>query len=278
MSNFNDKVVVITGAGCGIGRGLAEVLCEQGSRLALADIDGDRLAEVSRRLEARGATVSTHVVDVGSEAQMEQFAADVLEEHGHVDVLINNAGIGIGGELAETSLDKFRRLMDINFWGVVYGVHFFTPHMLERRSGHVVNIASINGAVPFVFNGPYNASKFGVLGYTRTLRMEYARHNVGVTAVCPGLIRTNIVQDAKGDQSANPAFERVQKAFGKRMETRGASPRSLARAILKAIEKNQAVLLFPFDSKFLWWFHTFFPVGGEPLPPLGSPPAHFAIV
>ena len=145
MRSFRDKVVVITGAGCGIGRGLAEVFCEAGARLALADIRGERLEEVSQRLEARGATVSTHEVDVGSEKQMEQFAHDVLDEHGHVDVLINNAGIGIGGELAETTLEEFRKLMDVNFWGVVYGVHFFTPHMLERRSGHIVVVSSVMG-------------------------------------------------------------------------------------------------------------------------------------
>ena len=263
MRNFRDRVVVITGAGCGIGRAIAEVFCDEGSRLVLADIDAKRLDEVAQALKPRNSAVTTHAIDVGSEDQMKGFTASVIEEHKRVDLLINNAGIALGGELASTTLEQFKRLIDINFWGVVYGVHFFSPHMLERREGHIVNIASINAVAPIPFNGPYNASKSAVLGYTKSLRMEYAKDGVGVTAVCPGLIRTNIAKDRQGGQTDKSSFARLSKAFERSMDAKGADPIGLAKAIQKAIEKNTDVLFYPLDSVFMRWFSTLLPSAYE---------------
>ena len=265
MRDFKGKVVVVTGAGSGIGRALAQNFCELGSTTVLTDIDADRLAKVEEDLQKRGGKVSVHKVDAGSEKAMKKFAKTALEEHGHVDVVINNAAIGIGGELVKTTLQDFRRLMDVNFWGVVYGVNFFAPQMIEQGSGHIVNIASINGIVPFPFNGPYNTSKFAVMGYTKTLRMELDPKGVGVTVVCPGLIRTNIVKDRQHGAESNETMEHLANIFEKRMEEKGADPMTLAVAIQGAIEKNQGVLLYPFDSVFLRWFAAHFPQRYEDL-------------
>lgn len=259
MRNFRDRVVVITGAGCGIGRAIAEVFCNEGSRLVLADIDAERLDDVAQALKPRNSAVTTYAIDVGSEDQMKHFAASVIEEHKRVDVLINNAGIALGGYLTDTTLEQFRRLMDINFWGVVFGVHFFTPHMIGRHEGHIVNIASVNAVAPIPFNGPYNASKFAVLGYTKSLRMEYAKDGIGVTAVCPGLIRTNIAKDRQGGKSDDAIATKAVGAFEKSMDKKGANPKALARAIKKAIQKNKAVLFHPLDAVVMRWVSTLFP-------------------
>ena len=259
MRDFRDRVAVVTGAGSGIGRALAENFSGLGSRVALVDIDADRLAEVSKDLEGRGGDVSTHTVDVGSEAAMKKLAKAVMKKYGRVDMVFNNAAFGVGGELVEVPMKDFKRLMDVNLWGVVYGVNAFASHMIERGEGHIVNISSINGVVPFAFNGPYNTSKFAVYGYTRTLRMELARHGVGVTVVCPGLIRTNIVKDSWGKKTGNTTLDRMAAEFERRMEEKGADPMLLAKAIQGAMEKNKGKLFFPFDSVFLRWFDTLFP-------------------
>lgn len=259
MKTFNDKVVVVTGAGSGIGRAIATVFSELGSELVLADVNAERLAEAREEVTGKGAKAETYVVDVASRSGMEAFSSHVLDRHGRVDVLINNAGVALGGELAETTLDQFTWLMGINFWGVVHGTHFFSPHMIARGSGHIVNIASINGIAAMPFNGPYNASKFAVMGYSASLRMEYAHLGVGVTAVCPGLINTNIAKDRYGGTASNPGVQTSLEKFSYIMAKKGAPPRRVAGAIPRAIRKNKALLLVPFDSRMIAWLQKLLP-------------------
>jgi len=276
MKDFTDKVVVVTGAGSGIGRATANVFSELGSELALADVNADRLDEVRTEVTGKGAKAESYEVDVASRAEMEDFSSDVLARHGRVDVLVNNAGVALGGELVETTLEAFELCMGINFWGVVHGAHFFSPHMIERGSGHIVNIASINGIAAMPFNGPYNASKFAVMGYSASLRMEYANLGVGVTAVCPGLINTNIAKDRRGGRAGNPDVQTHLEKFQYVMAKKGANPRRVAEAIPRAIRKNKAVCTVPFDATMIAWLHRLLPgvwergcckmVRGEPVP------------
>ena len=259
MNTFQDKVVVVTGAGSGIGRAIAHHFSDLGARLVLADVLQDRLETVGQELKEKQHQASIHRVDVSSKEQMEGFARQVLDRYGTVDVLINNAGVALGGELRDTTIEQFEWLMGVNFWGVIYGVNFFSPHMIERQSGHIVNISSINGIAPVPLNGPYNASKFAVLGYTRTLRMEYARLGVGVTAICPGMINTNIAKDRCGGDCDEAPLQAAIDTFTNAMATRGADPSRIARAISQAILKNKAVVKVPFDSFAVAWFQTLFP-------------------
>jgi short-subunit dehydrogenase len=218
----------------------------------------DRLQEVKAQLEAGGHQASTFPVDVSDPVRMEGFAQEVIAAKGRVDVLINNAGVGMGGELKDTSLADFRWLMGINFWGVVHGVHFFLPAMIERRSGHIVNIASLNGLAPFPFDGPYNASKFGVIGYSETLRAELARFKIGVTAVCPGLINTNLMNDGRYD-CVNETTRSFLHSFRNRMARSGANPLGLARQVPKVNARNQALLVYPSDAKLIAFARRWFP-------------------
>lgn len=273
---FEDRIVLVTGAGSGIGRAIAHRFAELGAVILLTDIVQDRLSQVSEELAHKGCEARVFAVDVASRSQMENMAQNVLTEFGHIDVLINNAGVALGGELAETTLEQFHSLMNVNFWGVVHGVHYFLPSMLERKSGHIVNISSINGLAPFPFNGPYNASKFAVVGYTGSLRMELAPYGIGVTAVCPGLIDTRITKDRRGSKASNPKTQLCIEKFECAMAKRGADPAMVAQAIPRAILKNKAIVRVPLDSSIFYWVHTLFPrlynrivnriVEGKPVP------------
>src|SRR6266850_2422762 len=172
MSFLRDGVAVVTGAGSGIGRGLARQLAAAGSALALADIDEAGLQQTAASLSERGVQLSTHIVDVSDESAMQGFARDVVAQHGRVTLLINNAGVALHGRFEEISLDDFRWLMGINFWGVVHGVKYFLPLLKKEPRAQIVNISSVFGIVAPAGQSAYSASKFAVRGFTEALRDE----------------------------------------------------------------------------------------------------------
>src|SRR5713226_8667316 len=183
MSFLSDGVAVVTGAGSGIGRALAQQLAAAGSALALADVDEAGLLQTAQSLEKKSALVSTHLVDVADEAGVRSFAEEVSNRHGRVTLLINNAGIALHGDFEEVSLDDFRLLMNINFWGTVYGVTYFFPVLKREKRAHIVNISSIFGVIAPAGQCAYAASKFAVRGFTDALRHELEGSNVGVSCV-----------------------------------------------------------------------------------------------
>jgi NAD(P)-dependent dehydrogenase (short-subunit alcohol dehydrogenase family) len=238
MTKLRDKVVAVTGAGSGIGRALAERLAALGAHLALSDIDGRTLRETAGLIS--GVNVSTHVVDVRSRDAVERYAADARAKHGGVDVIVNNAGRTVFGSLEEVPYEDFAMVLDINLWGVVYGTRAFLPLLRERPEGHVVNISSINAMVPFAMNGPYNMSKYAVLGFSETLELELRGQPIRVTCVHPGGIQTNIVHNAKNMKEAQAtAFGRVAKTTAP----------AAAAAIARAIEKNKRQAFIGIDAK-----------------------------
>src|SRR5260370_28463854 len=172
MSFLSDGVAVATGAGSGIGRALAQQLAAVGSAVALAEVDGAGLRQAAQALEKKSALLTTHVVDVADEAGVWSFAEDAARRHGRVTLLINNAGIALHGDFEEVSLDDFRLLMNINFWGTVYGVKFFLPVLKRERRAHIVNISSIFGFIAPAGPCAYAASNFPVPRFPEALRHE----------------------------------------------------------------------------------------------------------
>lgn len=238
MTKLRDKVVAITGAGSGIGRALAQRLAALGAHLALSDIDEGTLRETASLIS--GVDVSTHAVDVRSRDAVERYAVEARAKHGGVDVIVNNAGRTVYGSLEEVSYGDFAMVLDINLWGVVHGTRAFLPLLRERPEGHVVNVSSINAMVPFAKNGPYNMSKYAVLGFSETLELELRGQPIRVTCVHPGGIRTNIVRNAKNTTEAQAdAFGRV---------ARTTAP-AAAAAIARAIEKNKRQAFIGIDAK-----------------------------
>jgi len=196
--DFRDKVVVVTGAASGIGREIALAFAGRGARLALADISEEGLRKVRDELEDLGNQVYAQEVDVSIAVDVGDFCDNVYREMGRVDILCNNAGVALGGELQDISLEDWEWIVGVNLWGVIHGCHYFYPRMIAQGGGgQIVNVASGLGLVPAPGSIPYVTTKHGVVGLSETLRAEAALHGIGVTAVCPGFILTGIYRDAR---------------------------------------------------------------------------------
>jgi NADP-dependent 3-hydroxy acid dehydrogenase YdfG len=238
------KIVVVTGAGSGIGRATAMAFAREGARIAACDVDQLRLDTLAADLADR--VLLVRKVDVADRAQMRGFADAVHAVAPAADVIVNNAGVAVGGSFLDTSLDDWDWLLGINLRGVVHGCHFFVPKMAERKTGHVINISSILGIFPAPNVTAYVASKFAVLGFSQSLRAELEPH-VGVTAICPGMIDTSIVADGRMAGQANQRKAQVTERFKK-----GAPPARVAEAILDAVRTNPAVRTVGRDA---WAIH-----------------------
>jgi NAD(P)-dependent dehydrogenase (short-subunit alcohol dehydrogenase family) len=239
MTAVKDRVVALTGAASGIGRALAHLLASKGAHLALADVNEIGLRETAAGLKGPG-ECSTHVVDVRSRDAVYRFADDVERRHGGADIIVNNAGLTVKGSIEAVSYEDFELVIGVNLWGVVYGVKAFLPLLRKRPEGHIVNISSINAMVPFVDNGPYNISKYAVLGLSETLVMELADDPIHVTCVHPGGIRTNIARNAKGMSKEEAAFfDRIARTL----------PDEAAAVIVRGVEKNREQIFIGMDAK-----------------------------
>jgi len=246
MSFLSSGVAVVSGAGSGIGRALAEQLAAAGSALALADVDETSLQQTAQSLAATSALVTTHVVDVAKEEKIKAFAADVEQRHGRVTLLINNAGVALCGNFEEISLEDFRWLMEINFWGAVYGVRYFLPLLKREPRAHIVNLSSVFGLIAPAGQAAYAASKFAVRGFTEALRHELGGSRVGVSCVHPGGIRTSIARRARLGAGTSPARHRESVA---RFEQLARTPPEAAAArILRGIERSEPRILIGMDA------------------------------
>lgn len=241
MKDFTDKWVLVTGAGSGIGRETARAFAGKGGRLLLVDVNDDGNEETRRLIAEAGGEARVFHTDVGDPTAMKTLAEQVHTEIPAVDVLVNNAGIGAAGDFVDTTLETWRRVIDINLMGVVHGCHYFLPAMKERgQGGHVVNIASAAAFLAMPQMSAYATSKFAVLGLTESLRAELAEHGIGVSAICPGIINTPIVVNAvyEGSIGADAGVrDRIVEFYHKRNYT----PEQVAKGILAAVRHNTGV-------------------------------------
>jgi NAD(P)-dependent dehydrogenase (short-subunit alcohol dehydrogenase family) len=257
MKDLHGKTAVITGAASGIGRMLAVNLADEGCSLALADLDGRGLDETASMVAA-GVRVSTHVLDVSRREDVAAFAKEATTMHKGVDIVINDAGVGVGDFLETVPIEDFEWVMGVNFWGAVYMTTAFLPHLRTRPEGHIVNISSINGILPNPNNGPYCASKSALKGYTETLAQELEGTNIAVSCVFPGGVRTNIVRNSR----FNRGMYSITKDAAVRLyddELFRTTPQKAARTIVSGIKRGRPRILVGADAVVLDLLTRLFP-------------------
>lgn len=255
MNSFNNKVAAITGAGSGLGRALAEQLAEQGCHLALSDINADGLAQTVALVATHGVRCTHTVLDVSDKDAVYAWAEATAQEHSQVNLIFNNAGVALGDTIQDMRYEDFEWIMNINFWGVVYGTKAFLPFLKQSGDGHVINISSVFGLISVPTQGAYNSAKFAVRGFTEALREELFQENAGVscTSVHPGGIKTNIINNGRlhkiaVNQDRELDKDRVAAQFDKNALT---TPHRAAEIILAGVKRNKARVLVGTDAKVL---------------------------
>ncbi|MGW7246083.1 SDR family oxidoreductase [Streptomyces decoyicus] len=248
---FGGQLVLVTGAAGGIGRATAFAFAEAGARIIAVDRDAEgaaRTAEMSRLIGAPQAWAE--VVDVSDEAAMEKLADKIDTEYGPVDVLVNNAGIGLSGSFLQTSTEDWKKVLDVNLWGVIHGCRIFGTRMARRgQGGHIVNIASAAAYQPSRVLPAYSTSKAAVLMLSECLRAELAGQGIGVSAICPGLVNTGITTTARFTGVSAEEEKRRQAKAARMYRLRNYPPEKVADAILRAVVRNQAVVPVTLEAR-----------------------------
>jgi NAD(P)-dependent dehydrogenase (short-subunit alcohol dehydrogenase family) len=263
MKLVQGTVAAITGAGSGIGRALTLNLAASGCALAVADVQRVTLEETAELARAAGApVVTTHVCDVSDFASVESYAADALAAHGSVQLLVNNAGVALGGSFQDISLDDFQWLMGINFWGVVNGCKVFLPTLLRQAEAHIVNVSSVFGLLAPPGQTAYVSSKYAVRGFTESLRLELHGTTVRVSAVHPGGVATNIAKNARvSGQLRDMSPESIAQAQASIDRMLTLPPERAAAIIVKGIERNRRRILVGRDAESIALLTRWLPLG-----------------
>ena len=254
------RIAIITGAASGIGQALASALVTRGDTVVLADIDGDGAERVAGELARRGPGAATPaVVDVRDAGAVQALVNQVRGKNGRLDVMVNNAGIGVGGDAGELLLAHWDRVIDVNLRGVVHGVHAAYPVMIAQRSGHIVNTASLAGLLPSPWLTPYAMTKHAVVGLSLSLRAEAATYGVRVTAVCPGVVDTPILDKGGPDDLPKSALSGHTREFFRQVQPRFYSADRLAQDIVQGIDRNVALVIAPASARVAWYLWRYAP-------------------
>jgi NAD(P)-dependent dehydrogenase (short-subunit alcohol dehydrogenase family) len=241
------RIAIVTGGGSGIGAALSRALAADGDTVVVADVDGEAAERVAGEVGG-----SASKVDVRDATAVAALVAETVASHGRLDLMVNNAGIGVGGDLLELSVAHWDRIIDVNLRGVVHGVQAAYPVMARQRSGHIVNIASVAGLVAPPYLTPYAATKHAVVGLSLALRGEAVANGVRVTVVCPGWTDTPILDSTGPDDLPKPlSIAGGVRESAQRMG-RLYRPELLAADILRGIERNRAMVVAPRQARIMW--------------------------
>jgi NAD(P)-dependent dehydrogenase (short-subunit alcohol dehydrogenase family) len=256
--NLSGRTAVITGAGSGIGRAVAISLAQRGCHLALADINEAGLRDTLHLVRAPGLRVSSHRVDVSDRAQVAAFPAAVLAEHPGVDIVVNNAGVALGGYFDEVSDEDFEWLFGINFFGVLRVTRAFMPLLKASDDARLVNISSVYGIVAPAGQAAYASSKFAVRGFSEALRHELEGTTVGVTVVHPGGVATSIADNARIPADADPVEVERRRAVQNKLLRM--PPAKAGEIIVRGIERRKKRVLVGLDAEAVSWLARLVPV------------------
>jgi NAD(P)-dependent dehydrogenase (short-subunit alcohol dehydrogenase family) len=260
MKSFQNKKILITGAASGIGFATAKEFARLGAHLFLADIDFNALEKAAQEITAQGVQVEIFQCDVSNRMQVQELASLIHNKHDSLDILINNAGIGVAGRFLNVTRATWDKTININLFGGINFCEAFLPAMIEaNKGGHVVNIVSASAFVATKEMIAYTTSKFAFLGFSEALRSDLAAYKIGVTAICPGIVNTPIIQNSliEGDEAQVEKFKRTALRFYKK---RNYPPSKVARVIPKAIQKNKGLVPVSPEAWFMYYAKRYFPV------------------
>jgi NAD(P)-dependent dehydrogenase (short-subunit alcohol dehydrogenase family) len=245
------KVAFITGGASGIGRALAEELADQGVEVVLADRQIELAEEVAASIRQAAGNATAVELDVRDLGQFQRVADETVARTSRIDYLFNNAGIGVGGDMARYEMRDWDDVFEVNLRGVAHGIQAVYPVMCRQGSGHIVNTASMAGLLPAPHTGSYTATKHAVVGLSKALRIEAKEHGVRVSVLCPGVIRTPILGAGKYGRS-NLTSEGDQKMMGFWEQLRPMDPRAFARKTLRQVARNVPIIIVPSWWKLFW--------------------------
>lgn len=242
---FPKRRAFVTGAGSGLGRALCNLLAREGWTLGVQDIQEAAAEETLGQVRAAGGQGRAFAYDVARPEATEPAARTFLAEHGGIDLLFNNAGVAVGGAVTEVPLADWEWIVGVNLWGPVHGCRAFLPAMLEARSGHVINVASLAGLISAPRMGPYNVTKAGVVSLSETLRGELEGTGVGVSVICPSFFPTSIAKNARAKDAHRGMLQYL-------LERGELSAEEVARTVLQAVERGRFYVLPQWDARFYW--------------------------
>lgn len=248
---FGGAVAVLTGGASGIGRALGEALAARGARVVLADRQGELAEQAASQIRKLGQNAEAAELDVRDAEAVEHLVDDVVARHGRLDFVFNNAGIGIGGEQRLHRVEDWNQIVAVNLMGVVHGIHAAYPVMLRQGFGHIVNTASMAGLLPGPGMASYVATKHAVVGLSRSLRLEAAPAGVRVSVLCPGAIRTPILDGGRYGRYLEAASVAARREVFERM--RPLDPARFAERALRQLARNRAIVIVPAWWRLLWW-------------------------
>lgn len=255
MSVFDGKIAVVTGGGSGIGRAICRYLGKRGAHVAVADRNLEAARETESLIHAAGGGAESIEVDVADQQEVDALIQRVADRQGRIDYLFNNAGIGINGEFQDLTMEHLQAVMNVNFWGTIFGCRSVYPIMKRQGFGHIINTASLAGLIPGGLTSIYSASKHAVVGFSLTLRAEARQYGIRVSTLCPGYMRTNIQKSTENVT----AYMNSQANRRMNAEMKFPTPEECIRQMMRGVRRNRAIIVTPVKHKIYWWLHRIAP-------------------
>jgi NAD(P)-dependent dehydrogenase (short-subunit alcohol dehydrogenase family) len=255
---FDGATAIVTGGASGIGRALAEELAKRGCEVVLADLQSELAEEVASEICISGAKAKVVAIDVTDFPAMEQLVQETVQRTGRLDFIFNNAGIVIGGPIDRLSIEDWNQIVDVNLRGVINGIQATYPIMMKQGFGHIINTASMAGFMVGPGNVPYTTTKYAVVGLSKSLRAEAAQMGIRVSVICPGVVRTPILEG--GGKYGKIIIDVSPKELQRMLERlRPMSPNLFAKKVLKSVAKNKAIIIVPSWWKMIGWISRLSP-------------------